>query len=64
MRICRHITYLFHELYEHLSDSDRLELVKILQSYTAHCQGSAQTLALENGFLLPPVPFHHFPTVT
>lgn len=59
----RHISYLFHTLFDHIGVDDRKELVGILESYTQRCEGGAQTLALDNGLILPPVPFYRFPQV-
>ena len=60
---CRHLTYLLHTLFDHLTTLERTEVAGVLESYTSKCEGSAQPLALDSGVILPPVPFTRFPTI-
>ena len=48
---------------EHLSEADKREMSDVLVSYTGRCEGTPQVLALDNGIILPPVPFLKFPQV-
>ncbi|KAK2165162.1 hypothetical protein LSH36_54g09009 [Paralvinella palmiformis] len=59
----RHLCYLLHAMFPYLQRSERQELASVLESYTIRCEAPAQCLTLENGTVLPPVPFLHFPLV-
>ncbi|ESO85285.1 hypothetical protein LOTGIDRAFT_130513 [Lottia gigantea] len=59
----RHMSFLLHTMFEHLSTAERREAVTGLMSLTSKCEGSAQSIALDNGQILPPVPLTKFPLV-
>ncbi|CAH1247732.1 TRAPPC9 [Branchiostoma lanceolatum] len=59
----RHMSFLLHAMSDHLTQYERKELSKVLESYTAKVPGTPVPLALESGAILPPVPMTNLPTV-
>ncbi|KAK2184645.1 hypothetical protein NP493_259g02052 [Ridgeia piscesae] len=59
----RHLTFLLHVLFDHLTSEQRIEIAGVLESYTCRGEGTHQSLALDNGVILPPVPLLRLPTV-
>lgn len=58
---CRHLSFLLHAMFSSLTASEQTDLAGVLRSYTSKCKGTALSIALDNGTILPPVPFTHFP---
>ena len=54
---------LLHVMFKHLNREERREMVGVLESYTNSQEATPQVLALDNGTILPPVPFYNFPTI-
>ncbi|XP_077990086.1 trafficking protein particle complex subunit 9-like [Glandiceps talaboti] len=59
----RHMSFLLHTLFDHMTQGERKEMCTVLESYTAKCPGTPTPLALENGTIIPPVPMNRFPCV-
>ena len=55
--------FVLHTMFDELSIQERKEIADVLQSYTNRIEASPQSLALENGVILPPVPLLKFPTI-
>jgi len=48
-------------MFNSLSVSELNDLAGVLCSYTSKCKGTSLSIALDNGTILPPVPFTRFP---
>ncbi|XP_041361446.1 trafficking protein particle complex subunit 9-like [Gigantopelta aegis] len=59
----RHMTFLLHTMYQHLTEEERRETITTLEGLTARCEGTCHSLALENGMILPPVALTRLPSV-
>ncbi|WAR17216.1 TPPC9-like protein [Mya arenaria] len=59
----RYLTILLHTQLDYLSVQEKRDLVSNLQSFTEHCEGTTQTLAVESGALVPHVPLISVPLV-
>ncbi|GAB6019419.1 hypothetical protein CHUAL_001000 [Chamberlinius hualienensis] len=59
----RHMTFLLHSMFEHLSQSERKEFATQLESLTARCEGAPVPLSLDSGVIVPPVNLINLPTV-
>ncbi|XP_070534446.1 trafficking protein particle complex subunit 9-like [Ptychodera flava] len=59
----RHMCFMLHTLFDHMTQNERKEMCTVLESYTAKCPGTPTPLALENGTIIPGVPLNRFPTV-
>jgi hypothetical protein len=46
-----------------LSVAERVDLAGVLKTYTNKCESTALSIALDDGTILPPVPFTRFPTL-
>ena len=57
----RHLSFLLHAMFSSLTATEQTDLAGVLRSYTSKCKGTALSIALDNGTILPPVPFTHFP---
>ncbi|XP_061177243.1 trafficking protein particle complex subunit 9-like isoform X2 [Saccostrea echinata] len=59
----RHTTFMIQSLHQYLSLSERKDICRTLEQLTAQSDGNCQSLALDNGMILPPVPFTSIPFV-
>ncbi|XP_062576163.1 trafficking protein particle complex subunit 9-like [Saccostrea cucullata] len=59
----RHTTFMIQSLHQFLSLSERKDICRTLEQLTAQSDGNCQSLALDNGMILPPVPFTSIPYV-
>ncbi|CAG2158996.1 unnamed protein product [Oppiella nova] len=60
----RHLSFLLHSLFEHLSVQQRQEFASKLSTLSARCgEGSPVPLKLQNGAVIPSVNLTKFPTV-
>ncbi|XP_076361025.1 LOW QUALITY PROTEIN: trafficking protein particle complex subunit brun [Tachypleus tridentatus] len=59
----RHMTFLLHTMLDHLPLSDRREFCAQLESLTSKCEGAPVPLALDNGYIIPPVNLLNLPKV-
>ncbi|CAM1328735.1 TRAPPC9 (predicted) [Pycnogonum litorale] len=60
----RHMTFLLHAMFDHISKSDRIEFSKQLETLTSKCEGAPVILALEDtGRIIPPVNLISLPCV-
>jgi hypothetical protein len=50
-------------MFDCLSTTERSDLAGVLRSYTSKCESTALSIALDDGTILPPVPFTRFPTL-
>jgi len=57
----RHLSFLLHAMFDSLTVTEQTDLAGVLHSYTSKCKGTALSIALDNGTILPPVPFTRFP---
>jgi len=57
----RHLSFLLHAMFNSLTVIEQNDLAGVLCSYTSKCKGTALSIALDNGTILPPVPFTRFP---
>jgi len=57
----RHLSFLLHSMFDNLTATEQTDLAGVLRSYTSKCSGTALSIALDNGTILPPVPFTRFP---
>jgi len=48
-------------MFSSLAVTEQIDLAGVLRSYTSKCPGTALSIALDNGTILPPVPFTRFP---
>jgi len=59
---CRHLSFLLHAMFNSLTEKELTDLAGVLHSYTSKCKdATALSIALDNGTILPPVPFTNFP---
>lgn len=60
----RHMTYLLHTMFDHISKSDRKDFASQLETLTSKCEGAPVILALEDtGIIIPPVNLISLPCV-
>jgi len=48
-------------MFNNLTVAEQTDLAGVLRSYTSKCKGTALSIALDNGTILPPVPLTCFP---
>lgn len=59
----RHLSFLLQTMLDFLSDQEKKDVTQSLESYTAKCPGTMDTISLPDGLTLPPVPFTKLPIV-
>ena len=63
-RHCRHTAYLIHSLHPFLSAAEKKDICRTLEQLTTQTDdGNCQSLALDNGMIIPPVSFTTIPYV-
>ena len=61
--VYRHTTLLLFTLMDHLSAQEKREIAASLENLTATSEGTMQSLPLETGQIIPPVPLTNVPFV-
>jgi len=51
-------------MFSSLTTTELTDLAGVLCSYTSKCKGTALSIALDNGTILPPIPFTNFPQLS
>ncbi|XP_033113027.1 trafficking protein particle complex subunit 9-like isoform X2 [Anneissia japonica] len=59
----RYMCFILHCLGDHLSTVDKRDLAGMLESYTSKVPSTSDGISLDNGLLIPPVPFTKFPAL-
>ncbi|XP_071952255.1 trafficking protein particle complex subunit 9-like [Antedon mediterranea] len=59
----RYMCFILHCLSDHLTTLEKRELAAMLESYTSKVPSPTDSISLDNGLLLPPVPFTKFPSL-